>query len=492
MRHFRWPTRHALHTLLLAAALAVLLAGCSFGGATTNGSPLPAALVSSVTPAPTGSAGFSTLHITALNPSDGSTRWSYQASWHPWHPAAAPVVANGVVYVTSDTLPAHPTTEQPSGDLTALSERDGHKLWTVHIGFIAATPVVVNGVVYSSGLSVNSAKQMVASFYALRAESGQQIWRKDIINVASSDPAQGIGIFNSIQFVDGALYITSNQLCFDACNAAYLLALRASDGKQLWKVTIPGNLNIQPPVIANGGLYLTVPSVFDDATNSMLPSQLVAYNASDGTARWKAPMGPGAPVDVVGDSVYATSIAKDDPNNPDSAFTITVYALDSATGAARWRFTASSHGTDSLLALLGASANAVYVQSRAGDAYTLSSLSPQDGSVRWHVALQAPIGAPLRQGAPLYALAGALAQQASDHPYANLVALAPTNGHTLWSAPLSPAPRGDIAVTVLASSGDALYAAYHSNTLTAISAHDGSPLWKAAPPGGMVGVTVVS
>ncbi len=495
MRYLRWPTLRALTPL---PALLALLVGCALFGSPTVSKPgvlLPAVLVSSVKPSlQGGGAGMSTLHIQALNPRDGSVRWSYQAIWHPWHPAAAPVVANGIVYAESDTIPsATPTSDIPSGDLTALSERDGHKLWSVHIGFLASPPVVAGGVLYTSSLSTNSAKRTVASFFALRADNGQQIWRTDITNNLESKATldQGIGVFNTIQFVDGALYITSNQLCFDYCSAAYLLALRASDGKRLWKVTIPGNLNIASPVIGGGALFVMVPSVYDESINAMAPSKLVAYNASDGALRWKALMGSGRPVDVVGDTVYATATVKDEPSNPDSTLTTSVNALDAATGATRWRFTTFSHGSDTLLSLLGVTPDTVYVQSRSSSAYTLSALNPQDGSVRWHTPLQAPLGSLLLNGAPLYALSGMLAQQASDHPYANLVALDPASGHTLWTAPISPAPRGDIPASVLAPDGGMLLAAYYANTLNAISAHDGSVLWKVTTPGGLIGVTVV-
>lgn len=497
--------------LVIAMALAALLAGCAIGGqssghstGTAPGPALPMVLVTSVIQSPQGSVGYATLHIEALDPGDGGVRWSYQTAWHPWHTPSAPVVAGGIVYAESDTLPkGHNSTTYPTGRLVALAERDGHTLWSLPVGFLAAAPVVANGVIYVSGLGTDSARHTVTSFYALRASDGKQLWRTDLTDQRSGDAPldQGFGILDNIQLVDGALYIRSNQVCFDQCAAAYLLALRASDGKQLWKDTIPGNLTIQPPVVAGGSLYVFVPGTFDEAINAMGPSKLVAYNASDGKARWSIPSGAEGPIYAGGDSLYVSDITRDDPNNPNIyTYTRRVLALDAATGATRWSFTSATKSSESPLPLLASSGDMLYVQFAApangAQAYTLAGLDPRHGSIRWRTPLPHALDLTMLDGATLYAISSPPQTASSPDEPATLMAFPAAGGPPLWTASLKPAPSGGKSVAlgaVLTPAGSTLYAAYVSSTLSAFDTQNGhTTRWTADAPGALVGVTVVS
>lgn len=399
-RHARWTWRALIGFLTLAAALAA----CAPAASTSRpapGAPLAAMLVSSVTPSTSQiAAGFSTLHIEALNPGDGAVRWSYPASWRPQHVAAAPVVANGVVYAVSDSPPANPATQEPTGDLVALSERDGRRLWSATVGYMSAAPVVANGIVYTTGLSGDSAGQPVTSFYAFNADTGQRIWRTDL--TAQEPLDQGFGTLDTIQFANGTLYIRSNQVCFDQCQAAYVLALRASNGKRLWKVTDPGNITIPSPTVAGASMYVIAPNWPFPLTGA--GGGLTAYNISDGSARWNVPAEPGGEPLIAGDTVYATLTARNQPDNPASALTIVVRALDAATGTTRWTYTASASAKYNYRALLATTADTVYVQSQSSDgAYSLAALDPKDGGARWHASLPQRLTIPMLCGSTLTA-----------------------------------------------------------------------------------------
>ena len=503
---FRHASRSLLAVAALFTALVAPLTGCALGSqspGTTPGPALPAVLVTSVTQSPQGSAGYATLHIEALDPSDGAVRWSYRTDWHPWHTPSAPVVAGGIVYAESDTLPKDPNaTTYPTGNLVALAERDGHTLWTFPVGFLAAAPVVASGVVYVSGLGADSAKHTVTSFYALRASDGKRLWRTDVADLRSGDASldQGFGILDTIQLVDGALYIRSNQVCFDQCSAAYLLALRASDGKQVWKDTIPGDLTIQPPVVAGDSLYVFVPATFDDAINAMGPSRLVAYDVSDGKARWSVPSGAEGPIYAVGGTLYISDVTRDDPNNPNNyTYTRRVLALDTATGATRWSFTSATKSSESPLPLVAVSGDTLYVQSATlasgAHAYALAGLDPRDGSVRWRTPLPHALGLTVLDGATLYAISDLMQTAGGPDEPATLMAFPAAGGPSLWTAPLKPTPSGGKPVallTVLTPGGSTLYAAYCSYTLSAFDTQGGhATRWTADAPGALVGVTVV-
>src|SRR5262245_32941782 len=108
-------THHHTHRLALSVMLTtLLLAGCNLGGGpspSVTRSSLPAPTVPSVLVSSTMensggiAAGYGKLTQAALDPSDGSMRWRYQADWHPYQLVGAPLVADGMVYTVADPVP---------------------------------------------------------------------------------------------------------------------------------------------------------------------------------------------------------------------------------------------------------------------------------------------------------------------------------------------------------------------------------------------------
>jgi outer membrane protein assembly factor BamB len=506
MRHALWRESRANLSVTSLVALTIMsLASCSFGATSAPpkpSAPLPAVILSSLEQSsPQSSAGYATLHLEALDPTDGSIRWRYQALTNPLRQQGAPVVVGGVVYIISDDLPTTATgTTLPDEELTALDERDGHTLWKVKLTGLGAKPVVSDGVIYTSGMSFNSARQLVTSFYALRADSGKQLWRTDITNAATSTASapldQQFGFADSIQVVNGAEYVTSNTYCETICSAQYLLALRASDGKRLWKTTVYTSGTIQPPLVAGAALYVDVAGAYNEATNTMGPNELVAYNASDGSIRWKTPLGAYGPLYMAHGLIYTNTSARDNPNSPnDWTYTLRVVALDAASGATRWSYIASSKSDDAPTPLLAVSADTVYAQSTTTTngvaAHTLDGLDPTSGAVRWRAPLARALGAMTLDGATLYTitdppqgLSGPSGQKAS------IMALPASGGQPTWSTPLTPAPRGDMPAVYLMAHDATLYALYYSSTLNVFDAQSGAVRWTATVPGALVGVTL--
>ncbi|HEX9038321.1 MAG TPA: PQQ-binding-like beta-propeller repeat protein [Ktedonobacterales bacterium] len=494
MRASHWLAGRALIVAVALAPLASLLAGCAPGSLSSPrpaGGRLPAVIITSATEATASSAGFETLHIAALDPANGIARWTYETTISPLRAHRAPVVAGGIIYVSSDALPATASATLPVGSLTALSERDGHTVWTAHPGALSSEPVVSGGVVYASGIAFASAGQVVTSFFALRADTGQQIWRADLHaeNRAGAPPDQGFGVEDTLVVANGAVYDASNPSCFDTCGAAWLLALRASDGKRLWKKRVTDAGTIGRPVVTSGALYTVVTSVSETQPNPF--RQVAAYSASDGAERWNVPMPAIGPLIAANGLLYATSIAQEQPpGSPILTFTLRIVALDPATGVTRWRVTTSTGDTDSYLPLAAMTPDILYVQSITNDGYSLAGLDPSTGAVRWRTPLALLVGSMLMDGATLYAMTSFIQRGGATERNASLLAFSASDGHAQWSAPL---PAGSTSGEApLARAGGVVVAAYLSATLSAYETYGDHHLaWRVTTPGWLLGLVGV-
>jgi outer membrane protein assembly factor BamB len=160
--------------------------------------------------------------VNALNASTGDQLWNYYiGSSAPLarDDASAPVIANGIVYVSSaftDTV-------------YALNASTGAKLWsytTGNSGF--ASPAVANGVVYIGSGDGN--------VYALNASTGAKLWSY----------ATGNQVYSSPAVANGVVYVGSDDGNF--------YALNATTGVKLWSYATGGSVG--DPVVANGRVYV--------------------------------------------------------------------------------------------------------------------------------------------------------------------------------------------------------------------------------------------
>lgn len=229
----------------------------------------------------------------ALNASDGTTRWRYQANWKDWPTL---MVANGQVYVRSGAT------------LSALEPESGALLWRFKMGdYVSPMIAAPDGVVYGSSASSNANKQ---NFYALDTHTGRLIWRYQADEFAMAPAAMSNGI----------VYATAVTPQADATPAT-LYALRASDGSLLWRYHEDGFLN-QVQII-NGVVYVGGNNPY---TWHVFVS---ALRATDGYLLWRYQNGdPGGVMsDVNNGVIYLTTEA-------DYGY---VSALRANDGALLWR-----------------------------------------------------------------------------------------------------------------------------------------------------------
>jgi outer membrane protein assembly factor BamB len=148
---------------------------------------------------------------------DGNEVWSYKTDSPLW---AAPVVENGVIYQVSQR-----------GVLYALKAETGEEIWTLDLGAaVMSSPVISNeGVLYVS--------TMMNSVVAIESSIGEVIWEGAMSNWAWASPV----------YVDGMVYVGDSGGSFYAFDAL--------SGELVWDVNLSARI-MSEPVILNDHMYI--------------------------------------------------------------------------------------------------------------------------------------------------------------------------------------------------------------------------------------------
>ncbi|MDQ2904015.1 MAG: PQQ-binding-like beta-propeller repeat protein [Chloroflexota bacterium] len=439
--------------------------------------------------------------ISDLHASNGVTRWNYHPQWAPmFHNLGAPVIVDGVLYAPADVYNeaySFDNDHSPSGVLSALRVSDKTLLWRVETGALASAPLVENGVVYSSAIvftTDSQHKSLTEKFvYAFDTRTGKLLWRTRIIG--------SFGFNDTLALVQGNLYIGSNEVCFDACNATYLFSLHAVDGKLRWQRALTGgiSIHIQSFTIANDIVYLYL---YGDTSNQLV---LLAFRASDGQQLWRYLTGLSlfegniqrlSPV-VSNGLVYLGSALQSDPYQPER-WSYSVVALNGQSGTVQWRTPTNLHP-----AVIAASAGTIYLEtartSKTTPPYTtfLSALRADDGHLLWRQHIENPLRSFIPAGTILYGttgtiLSGTTRKDASNGDTTNIVfALDAQSGALLWRTTMqSPLSHAGSLVTALAS--NVIYVALQDDILFAVQTRDGKILWDSRTAGTIMDVTIVT
>lgn len=242
-----------------------------------------------------------------------------------------------------------------------------------------------------------------------------------------------------------------------------LRAVRASDGKQLWKVTTASK---GTPVISDGVVYLVLQDVTKtEGTIIYYETSLNAFSMRDGTRLWRM---ADYSVDtiltpaVAGGRLYIGSYFDQDHS---------VYCLDAKTGKKHWSFLTRG-------AVLGTPAIAngtVYVGSQDGSLYALDA---NTGALRWRFASSVSFRAP-----PLIRDGVVYAPSQDGYVYA----LDAQSGAMFWRAFAGINPNTDIIGSGTLTSPVTVYRnvlfATTDDTLYAFDLRHGSQRWRYTPVG---------
>ena len=230
-------------------------------------------------------------YVCALNTSDGSQFWRWEADHYSW--LSYPAVSDGTIYFSTYS----------ERQFYALSALNGTELWRVPFEGRVSSPhsspfSVVDGVVYFSSDEAT---------YALNAQNGEKLWN---YSVSSNDPCV---VYGSVVYVSGA---DNTVYAFDAFN-----------GDEVWNYSA-NETRISPLCIADDAIYFS----FNETLN--------ALSAADGEQLWSVSTEGQAPY-TISDGSYHEYIS--DGTIEDGVLYYysgeTLHALDGSNGNCLWNFT---------------------------------------------------------------------------------------------------------------------------------------------------------
>jgi outer membrane protein assembly factor BamB len=209
----------------------------------------------------------------------GTSKWTFSDG--NLYPSAAPIVANGTVYLGGDYI------------IFAVDVQTGAEKWSAPVDSpVQASPVAFNGTVYVASLG--------ATLYAFDATTGNQIWNTSVGSgiLIESPPA------------------VANNLVYVIASDGKLRAFRARDGTLYWTSPVTDFAPTSSPAIANGIVYC--------ANFGYLA--LYAVDGQTGATIWSSRLGnsPSASPAVANGVAY---IGANDGK---------IYAFDAANGVPLW------------------------------------------------------------------------------------------------------------------------------------------------------------
>jgi outer membrane protein assembly factor BamB len=316
-----------------------------------------------------------------------------------------PVVANGIVYLTTK-----------NDYLYALSASDGSLVWRFHGDDASAggPPTVANGVVYFGATNTcNSYSPSPPYLYAVNAATGALIWR-----------VGGTAFPGKLLVANGAVYSGS-------CEGR-IAAYRASDGGQIWGLSLGGGCSTNELAVDATYLYIDESACYG----------VVALRVGDGSGAWQQPLGGGGAPTLVNGVLYVGNRA--------------LRASDGAILRAFFQVSPGPLGTDAV------ADGVVYIS----DSETLFAWNTTTGAQIWQVAPQG--------GAYIFGVGNGAIYAGNGH---NLYAYQTSDGTQLWSALVDHSVVSQFDPLPV-SLGSTLYVGTLTGTVVALRASDGAILWR--------------
>ena len=200
--------------------------------------------------------------------------------------------------------------------MAAINPDTGKTIWkSAQAEYVSKIVAIDSGIIYDfSASSGGVSSQLVA----LRASNGAQIWTK-VLTGLQIMPA-------SVTLANGVLYVVGSSaqpgtLLKSAPN--YVQAYNASNGQQLWQSQSLSGLVGAAPAVAGGQLYIGTGQ-----------GNLYALNADNGQINWQLQPGSdvSVPAYVVNNTLYVAPITSVTNNSVTSQ----IEAYDATTGTLQW------------------------------------------------------------------------------------------------------------------------------------------------------------
>jgi outer membrane protein assembly factor BamB len=341
------------------------------------------------------------------------------------------------------------------GDLYAVNAQTGSLRWCVHLNIpvqqitspcgiphcpsipvflFVGTPAIVDGVVYVCVSSFDKP----GSTYAFNASDGSLRWHTE----------SNCGM-NSMAFYDTAVPLVDNGIVYSG-----IAALRAQDGQVLWKesrASIVQEGAFMPLGVADGVLYANTQAA------------AYAFNAADGSMRWRYPSH--ASITVSGPLAVSFSnqtLIIGTTSSVDQPETSAAYAVNIGNGSLRWYHLMGDYKGATFVN------NVAYVSSGDGYLYAFNAI---DGHELWRTKLDYSSYPPTAAHGIVYTN--------SDGAYA----VDSANGKILWHRSLGYDPSFSFGPPVVVDGTDffsSMGGRQGISTIYALNASTGAEYWHSS------------
>jgi outer membrane protein assembly factor BamB len=322
--------------------------------------------------------------LAALRAEDGTRVWSTTLT----QAFVGPIVASGTVYGSMVERPSAGTPGQTT--LAALRGSDGGQLWNRTTAALTLAVGADSSALYAVGYP-SQGPAADTPLLALRPSDGSQLWTADLGGLLQGGPTQPIVESNGLLY-----FVAGSAPQAGGSGPQYkVVALRASDGKQQWSASLTPPLSdrITSFTLAGDTLYVAGGSVPPTSSNIPEVPTIVALRASDGGQLWThqftTPLPTGQISLVAGASgVFATVMLQ--PQGSSGAQGGMLAGLNPQTGAQFWSATLAGPALS-----LVADANAVYAATGLPGTPSPNSIAAykaSDGTPLW--------SQPVQDGAP--------------------------------------------------------------------------------------------
>ena len=348
---------------------------------------------------------------------------------------------------------------------------------------VFANALVVNGVVYQADLG--------GYVYAWNMSNGRLIW-------TFHDAVSGDSFQSTPEYVNGTLYLGSYGLANSGypSDVATFYAINATTGQQVWQYATTQSVNASfqgSPTIRNGVIYQGLATSSETSTTCMPNNQVIALN--QGTGQLESVMNltasgvTGADVwstptfDPAGNMFVATGNLCGQASGP-APYGDAVLRVNAAVGTppnplpVQWAFQSTSGPGPSGDVDFGATP--VYVNGKViegGKDGNVYAIDANTGATIWTSYQGAILGTPATDGTRVYVpVTQTMASCAQGSVCGSLVALNVSDGSVAWSVPTheDQYQQANLASPVI--SQGMVFAAYDS-AFWALDANTGKTLW---------------